>query len=189
MKRTFSTGYFTFGAESEYKEFFAEWNGHTFLDEKGNVYKLQIEIALHQKVQSKKQKLPEGCGTYAETDDYKKFLENISKEAEKAPSADQLEDEKTAPQVAPLAVELSETRTTKGTYTKRSRRPNKGQKAQKEELKYVIKKRSQEGSKEAAAEPKEETAANKQRGKTYYGGKNGGGGIVYRKKQPKDETK
>ncbi len=196
VKRTFSTAYLTFSSEADYKEFVAEFNGHTFLDDKGTAYKLQIELALHPKVPSKKQKLPETSGTYTETDDYKQFVERISKEVEKPVSVDQLEEEKTIPQVASLVLDMNEYASTKEVHRSGGgRRHGKGQRAPKEDVKYVIKKRPQ-GAKEGGAHSRKgheeaemaETAAPviKQRGR----GKNGGGGaVIYRKKQPKEETK
>jgi len=200
MKRTTSTAYLTFSNENEYKDFFNECNGHIFLDEKGVSYKMQIEIALFQKIPSKKSKIPEIVNTYTETEDYKKFLENLNKES-KPISVELLEEEKIEKQIAPLVLELNETVNTKENI--RNRRHRKGKKPQKEEVKYVIKKRLtqpedtkpneiSEKSNEENFEDKnyDEKGYGKGKSGNYQKGKNGGQNIIYRKKQPnKEDTK
>ena len=190
QKRTFSTAYLTFTTEQDYKEFFAEVNGHTFLDEKGiniyltntgGVFKMQIELAIHQKIPGKKQKIPETAGTFAQCEEYVKFVERTTKEVEKALSADLLEEEKAVPHIAPLVQELNEVVGGERRAPKRQRRYQK-----KEEVKYAIRKRPVETREEEPqfAEPK---------AKIYYGKYGGGknGGVIYRKKQPaaKEEEK
>ncbi len=190
QKRTTSAAYMTFVSDQDYKDFLAECSGHTFLDEKGSSplrsllliggnYKMQIELALYQKIPSKKPQAPSKCGTYAESEEYKKFIERISKEPEKPLSADLIEDVKAARQVAPLVVELNETLP--------ELPPPRGKKPRyptKDERKYMIRKRPQQPSADLG---KDEARA---KGKGYYGGgKNGG--VVYRRKQPmpKEEEK
>ena len=94
INRTFSIAYLAFESEAILKEFQAECNGHIFLDEKGTTNKMQIEVALWQKIPNKKQKLPEMSGTYENTNDYKAFIDMINKEVEPAMRVDKWKEEK-----------------------------------------------------------------------------------------------
>jgi len=175
MKCTHSTGYLTFDSESTFKQFQTEHNGHIFLDEKGNTYKMQVEQAIWQKA-PKKQTLPETSGTYQSKEDYKEFAERVGKEVEMAVRVDQLEEEKEEHRVASLVSELNDHST-----KKRHQKSRRTQKVQKEEIKYVIKKRPQQKSEVKGEEILE------RKFKAHHKGK--GPTVIYRKKQPKEDQK
>lgn len=175
MKCTASTGYLTFDSESTFKEFQAKYNNHIFLDERGNNYKMSIEQAMWQKV-PKRQSIPETSGTYESTEDYKKFVEYIGKEVEMAVRVDQLEEEKEGHKVASLVSELNEF-----LGRKISNKGRKTRKPPKEDVKYVLKKRP----KQDAEGYQEEIPEHKP--KSFHKGK--GTAVIYRRKQPKDDTK
>ena len=108
FRSTFSIAYLTFDSEAILKEFQTECNGHIFLDEKGTSNKMQIEVALWQKIPNKKQKLPEISGTYENTNDFKAFIDMVNKEVEPALRVDQMEEEKEEHKIAPLVNDLNE---------------------------------------------------------------------------------
>lgn len=175
MKRTYSTAYLTFDSEDVFKQFHSACNGHIFVDEKGSTYKMQVEQAVWTKV-PKRQKLPETCGTFENTEDFKEFAERAGKEVEAAVRVDQLEEDKGEKHVAPLVLELNEFAS-----KKRGNRNRRNPKALKEDVKYVIKKRPQQETETRHEEVPE------QKPKGYHKGK--GPAVIYRKKQPKEDSK
>uniref|UniRef100_A0A7N0T4Q3 UPF3 domain-containing protein n=1 Tax=Kalanchoe fedtschenkoi TaxID=63787 RepID=A0A7N0T4Q3_KALFE len=108
--QTHSRLYINFQRAEDVVEFAEFFNGHVFVNEKGNQFRVQVEYAPSQQV-PKPPKKDGREGTIVKDPEYIAFLENLSKPVENLPSAEiQLErreaDRVGAPKDAPIVTPL-----------------------------------------------------------------------------------
>ncbi|CAM8928252.1 unnamed protein product [Rhodiola kirilowii] len=108
--QTHSRLYINFNRAEDVIEFAEFFNGHVFVNEKGNQFKVQVEYAPSQEV-PKPLKKDGREGTIVKDPEYIEFLEKLSKPVENLPSAEiQLErreaDRAGAPKDAPIVTPL-----------------------------------------------------------------------------------
>uniref|UniRef100_A0A7N0R8S8 UPF3 domain-containing protein n=1 Tax=Kalanchoe fedtschenkoi TaxID=63787 RepID=A0A7N0R8S8_KALFE len=109
-RQTHSRLYVNFERAEDVIEFAEFFNGHVFVNEKGNQFKVQVEYAPSQQV-PKTPKRDGREGTIVKDPEYIEFLENLSKPVENLPSAEiQLErreaDRVGVPKDAPIVTPL-----------------------------------------------------------------------------------